>query len=377
MPCSPPTHTGRLFGSIPFNGCSSKDYVYFSSHSLTAIKHLCRIMSLLSGILVDSCVGPSTTFWMYLACKAVSTIHGAWLCFLYMDHYDAAEKISREDSNTNIKSIKKTVYDSIPATAFSKYRESIVITLSSIVTIEVTLSGFDLPAANDISSWGQTGQILVALVASSCFTYGFYSMWKNKNVERRRKAIHQCSVGSQRPDLPVRPPCDDWFTWVKSLHLIVRDHHPFHFSQLRTTDHCRMESRGWEEIIYKYLRWEDETPDQLRLMLLDGAKLGDWNNVKDLIADGVDVNVVGSDGKTPLLIAVEGGGAGHLRVVKLLLQHGTVDVNVVDSDKNTPLLIAVEKNNLSLVELLLEHKARTSDQNRGGGYGTSCGGQRG
>jgi hypothetical protein len=154
----------------------------------------------------DSCVGPAKTFWMYLVCKAVTIIHGVWLCFSYMDHYDAAEKFSRGDSNTNIKGIGNTVYDSIPATAFTKYLESIVIALSSMVTIEVTLSGFDLPAANDISSWGQTGQILVAVVTTSCFTYGFYSMWKNKNVERRQKShpsmqLRRANTSSDHPQV--------------------------------------------------------------------------------------------------------------------------------------------------------------------------------
>ncbi|KAI5843321.1 ankyrin repeat-containing domain protein [Morchella snyderi] len=311
----------------------------------------------------DSCLGPSKTFWMYLVCKAIATIHGAWLCFRYMDHYDSAEKLSCGDSsNAKIKTIGDTVYDSIPATAFTKYRESIAIAISSMVTIEVTLLGFDLPASKDISSWGQTGQILVAVATTSCFTYGFYSMWKNKNVERRQKAIRQCSYGALTPALAIHE-CDDWSTWVKSLCLIVKDQHPFRFSQLRVVDHCRIQygSEGWKKITHDCRKFKDLTREELGAMLLDEAKLGDLKTVTELIEDRASVHETDKDGNTALIIAAENN---HLTIVELLLQHRAL-ILAQNRRGETALHAAAQAKpcNEDLVRILLEAGSSITIQN--------------
>lgn len=70
---------------------------------------------------VDTCKGVSPTFWLYFTWKIITFLHGLYLSLWHMGDYDAAEKSARDDTNTDI-DIPKTVYDSIPATAFTKYQ---------------------------------------------------------------------------------------------------------------------------------------------------------------------------------------------------------------------------------------------------------------
>jgi hypothetical protein len=103
---------------------------------------------------LDSCDGLSPTFWLYFILRITITIHNAWLCYYHMHYYDAAEKLARCDTNTRFRDIEETVYDSIPATAFTKHREFIPVFIGSVVNVESTARAFDV--LQDLRGWGQT-----------------------------------------------------------------------------------------------------------------------------------------------------------------------------------------------------------------------------
>lgn len=75
----------------------------------------------------------------------------------------------------------------------------------------------------------------------------------------------------------------------------------------------------------------------------------------------LDVNRVGRDEKTPLIIAIEND---NLETVKALIRHGA-DVNL-KINYETPLHLAVRKNNHKMVEVLLSHQANMHQQNKDG-----------
>ena len=70
--------------------------------------------------------------------------------------------------------------------------------------------------------------------------------------------------------------------------------------------------------------------------LLDAAANGDFEAVKQAIADGADVNAKDSHGNTPLHYAA---GRGHKEIAELLIAKGA-DVNAKGSFSRTPLDIA-------------------------------------
>ena len=67
--------------------------------------------------------------------------------------------------------------------------------------------------------------------------------------------------------------------------------------------------------------------------LLEACEKGDVDAVKQCIADGMDVNIKDTDGRSPLLV---GAVEGHKKIVEILLVKGA-DVNASDLGGGTPL----------------------------------------
>lgn len=78
--------------------------------------------------------------------------------------------------------------------------------------------------------------------------------------------------------------------------------------------------------------------------------------VRLLLDHGVDVNVRGEKGKTPLILAVE---KRNSNLVKMLLEQEHIEVNETDREGKTALLLAVELRLKEIVQLLCEHRAST------------------
>lgn len=107
-------------------------------------------------------------------------------------------------------------------------------------------------------------------------------------------------------------------------------------------------------------------------MMLDAARDGDSERLRELIAAGYDVNASVEEeypvnfrdvhlGKSPLIHAAE---RGHLVCAQLLIQAGAdVNLRLLDHECGTPLIHAVHHGDLEVVALLVEAGA---DLNAGG-----------
>ena len=101
----------------------------------------------------------------------------------------------------------------------------------------------------------------------------------------------------------------------------------------------------------------DESPRahaELSSKLCDAARRGACGELRELMADGADVNGGDYDRRTALHL---GAAEGHLEVVDFLIAHGA-DVNAQDRWRGTPLRDA--RDHPEVVELLKRHGARDS-----------------
>uniref|UniRef100_A0A7N4PHI5 Ribonuclease L n=1 Tax=Sarcophilus harrisii TaxID=9305 RepID=A0A7N4PHI5_SARHA len=76
--------------------------------------------------------------------------------------------------------------------------------------------------------------------------------------------------------------------------------------------------------------------------------------VRFLLKSGIDVNVKGEKGKTPLILAVE---KEDVELVQMILEKSGTNINDMDSDENTALLIAVKNDQFDIVQLLCQKGA--------------------
>jgi ankyrin repeat protein len=97
--------------------------------------------------------------------------------------------------------------------------------------------------------------------------------------------------------------------------------------------------------------------------LIEGAKTGNLEMVKDALDDGADINKSrNNDDKTPLYAASE---KGHLEVVRELLARGAA-VDAAIYGGWTPLLVAILKGHLEIVRELLARGASVDAAMNGG-----------
>ena len=96
--------------------------------------------------------------------------------------------------------------------------------------------------------------------------------------------------------------------------------------------------------------------------LFSAIREGDLDIVKDCFNKDL-VNVRGSNGTTPLLLAI---GFSNLDIAEFLLKNGA-DVNMPDQDGNTPLINACLNEDLDLVKMLVKYGADINVKTK---YGT-------
>ena len=99
--------------------------------------------------------------------------------------------------------------------------------------------------------------------------------------------------------------------------------------------------------------------------LHDAARSGDVSAVKQLLGQGVDVNLKGQNDATPLIVATL---EGQTAVAELLIDSGGDINNQQNRFGITPLHAAAEENHIEIVKLLLEKGADVNLREASGGY---------
>ncbi len=90
--------------------------------------------------------------------------------------------------------------------------------------------------------------------------------------------------------------------------------------------------------------------------LMEAAKEGDADGVKDLLRRGAETEVKSEKGKTALHYAAANG---HVEIVNLLLAH-SADINARDKEWHTPLMLAAIYGCNHTVQTLINHGADVS-----------------
>lgn len=84
--------------------------------------------------------------------------------------------------------------------------------------------------------------------------------------------------------------------------------------------------------------------------LIEASQFGQYMKVKDMLANGYNINIQGSKGVTPLYAAALDG---HFEVVKLLLDHDA-NFSLIDYQGWTPLFAAAENGDVQILEAILK-----------------------
>ena len=98
------------------------------------------------------------------------------------------------------------------------------------------------------------------------------------------------------------------------------------------------------------------------MSLLEAAENGNIEMVRQLLDDGVDVNIQNRNGDTAL---IKSSLKGHTDIIKLLLNHGA-DPNIKTAYGCNALIWASEKGHTDIVDLLLNHGTDANIQNING-----------
>eukprot|EP00929_Paragymnodinium_shiwhaense_P014635 TRINITY_DN122565_c0_g1_i1.p2 TRINITY_DN122565_c0_g1~~TRINITY_DN122565_c0_g1_i1.p2 ORF type:complete len:163 (-),score=39.36 TRINITY_DN122565_c0_g1_i1:149-637(-) len=89
------------------------------------------------------------------------------------------------------------------------------------------------------------------------------------------------------------------------------------------------------------------------IRLVDAARVGDVEAVKQAVRDGASVNTADSHGWTALHYC---SANGNVEITRILVDSGS-DVNTTLPDFSTPLMLAVEEGHLDIAKILLERGA--------------------
>lgn len=87
-------------------------------------------------------------------------------------YYDATEKTSRDGAAMGADA---GLYDSIAATAFTKYQQLVPIAISAMFNIEATVRRFE--GIRDVNIWGQAAAIVGAVFIVLYFSHAVYCMF--------------------------------------------------------------------------------------------------------------------------------------------------------------------------------------------------------
>ncbi len=90
--------------------------------------------------------------------------------------------------------------------------------------------------------------------------------------------------------------------------------------------------------------------EELNKQLLEASKSGDFNQIKELLDDGADVNVKTKNGLTLLS---DLGSRGFIDVFKMLIDKGA-NINGINDDGTSVFMKVVEHNQLSIASILLD-----------------------
>ena len=90
--------------------------------------------------------------------------------------------------------------------------------------------------------------------------------------------------------------------------------------------------------------------------LRNAAEHGNISAVKYLMQSGANVNMLDTNGVSPLLLACKGN---HLDIVEILLNY-TANINSKTYQKDTPLMESCKNGNVQLVNLLLSNSLSPS-----------------
>jgi len=112
--------------------------------------------------------------------------------------------------------------------------------------------------------------------------------------------------------------------------------------------------------------FEKSTPEDKnkpsRGELLKAANIGNLEQVRKLLDNGVDVNEKDDNNWTPLHMAA---CSGYANCVRELVEHGA-DVNLKNKRDSTPLNLAVFNNRIECVHELIKHGADINTKNKNG-----------
>lgn len=96
--------------------------------------------------------------------------------------------------------------------------------------------------------------------------------------------------------------------------------------------------------------------------LMQAAKTGDIETVRDLLRRGASIQMTSEKGKSALHYAAANG---HVEIVKLLIDAGA-DVNLRDNEWHTPLMLAAIYGCNHTIQTLLQNGADPSMKTRSG-----------
>eukprot|EP00232_Nephroselmis_pyriformis_P027558 CAMPEP_0182864532 /NCGR_PEP_ID=MMETSP0034_2-20130328/7219_1 /TAXON_ID=156128 /ORGANISM="Nephroselmis pyriformis, Strain CCMP717" /LENGTH=152 /DNA_ID=CAMNT_0024996791 /DNA_START=177 /DNA_END=632 /DNA_ORIENTATION=- len=102
-----------------------------------------------------------------------------------------------------------------------------------------------------------------------------------------------------------------------------------------------------------------ERAAELLVLLLEGARYDDMEDLEAAIAEGVDLNGKDSNDRTALHMACANG---HADIVKRLVDAGA-DLSVSNAEKNTPLHWACLNGKVEVVKVLMDASASPSALN--------------
>ena len=117
-----------------------------------------------------------------------------------------------------------------------------------------------------------------------------------------------------------------------------------------------------EHLTLKYPQGANARGGKCGTALHSASFAGHLQVVRYLLQHGVDDNVRNTESETPLLLA---SWKGHRDIVQCLLDHGA-DLDLRDTQDYSPLMLAAFYGHISVIRLLLDHNADVNSQNKHG-----------